>query len=63
MSLHEERVKALEKQIAVLKKQWLAHSAPPAMMELLDESKRDKVFIFPRDISLQSTQTINSINN
>jgi hypothetical protein len=36
-----ERVKELEKQIADLKQRWPPHSAPPQMMEQLDELEQE----------------------
>ncbi len=35
--MSEEKIKELEKRIAELKKQFPAHSIPPAMMQLLDD--------------------------
>jgi hypothetical protein len=35
------RIRALQDQIADLKKRWPAHSAPPAMMQLLDELEEE----------------------
>lgn len=36
-TLNDDKIKALEAQIALLKKQWPAHSVPPAMLQKLDE--------------------------
>lgn len=36
-----EKIKQLEKQIADLKRQWPAHSVPPAMLQLLDELEEE----------------------
>ncbi len=35
--MSEEKIKELEKRIAELKKQFPAHSIPPALMQLLDD--------------------------
>ena len=35
------RIKELEKQIAELKRQWPAHSVPPAMLQRLDELEEE----------------------
>ncbi len=32
-----EQIKALEAEIAALKKQWPAHSVPPALLQRLDD--------------------------
>jgi len=37
----EKRIKELEKQIADLKRQWPAHSVPPAMLQMLDELEEE----------------------
>ncbi len=35
------RIRALQEQIAELKKRWPAHSTPPNMMQRLDELEED----------------------
>jgi hypothetical protein len=40
-TMSHERIEALEKQIADLKKRWPAHSVPVAMMEQLDELEEE----------------------
>ena len=35
--MSDEKIKELEEKIAELKKQFPAHSIPPAMMQLLDD--------------------------
>lgn len=35
--MNDEKIRALEEQIAALEKQWPAHSVPPAMLQKLDE--------------------------
>ena len=35
--MSSERIKDLERQIAELKRRWPAHSAPPSMVEQLDD--------------------------
>ena len=39
--MNNERIIELEKQIADLKKQWPAHSVPPAMLQRLDELEEE----------------------
>jgi hypothetical protein len=39
--MSSERIKELEKQIADLNRRWPAHSAPPSMMEELDDLEEE----------------------
>jgi len=39
--MNSKRIKELEKQIADLKRQWPAHSVPPAMLQRLDELEEE----------------------
>jgi hypothetical protein len=38
---NSERIRAIQEQIAELKKRWPAHSTPPAMMQRLDELEEE----------------------
>ena len=39
--MSSERIKDLEKQIAELKRQWPAHSVPPAMLQRLEDLEEE----------------------
>jgi hypothetical protein len=39
--MNDDRIKELEKRIEELKKQWPAHSVPPAMLLQLDELEEE----------------------
>jgi len=39
--MSSERIEELEKQIAELEKRWPAHSAPPTMLQQLDELEEE----------------------
>ena len=39
--MSSERIKDLEKQIAELKRQWPAHSVPPAMFQRLEDLEEE----------------------
>ena len=40
-STNDDKIKALERRIADLKRQWPAHSIPPAMLQLLDDLEEE----------------------
>jgi len=39
--MNDERIKELESQIAELKSRWPAHSAPPTMLQQLEELEEE----------------------
>jgi len=39
--MSSERIKELERQIAELKRQWPAHSVPPAMLQRLEDLEEE----------------------